>query len=275
MLPTCAVICRAFEPDGSPAVGTIFTAHLNKSVIYNGVVLSDDVVATTDAEGVATLNLWPNALSTENTYYAIRIDTAGHSATTGNIYVPNVASVELHTIATLNVTGSPLPAPVVVNGPKGDRGVQGEKGIQGVTGNTGPAGPKGSVGPKGDVGATGAQGMRGEIGIPGERGRAGLFGSDGLDGQQGREGPMGPPGPKGATGPRGEVITVDGMTVTGPQGLRGQQGPRGYTGDRGLMGATGVQGEPGLDTRTALEAMYSDQGHLMTTVTAALSAILS
>jgi hypothetical protein len=246
MLQTCKVICIAFEPDGSRVAGAVFSAKLNRSVVYQGLVLADEIAATANEEGVATLNLWPNALSKENTFYEVRIDVAGRAPTFGRVYVPNVDTVELHTIAEIT-------------------GATGATGIQGFRGAIGPAGPIGPIGP---------QGSRGELGAVGKSGRDGINGTDGIDGQQGIEGPMGPPGPLGATGPRGEVTTLDGVTLTGPIGPRGPMGPRGYSGDRGLMGATGPQGESGHDTQLALQAMYTDQGHLMTTVTAALREIL-
>lgn len=91
--------------------------------------------------------------------------------------------------------------PVVIEGPKGDRG---ERGFTGEQGDAGMNGRDGIAGAKGDTGVTGPQGAVGATGQVGQTGATGEPGKEGPQGIPGPEGPQGPPGDRGADGERGQ-----------------------------------------------------------------------
>ena len=91
-VPTVAVTCKASRQDGSSIAGAKFTARLNQTEIYNGFVVPATVTATADVNGLAVLNLWPNALGVVGSLYKI----TGADATDGRFLkafasVPNAA----------------------------------------------------------------------------------------------------------------------------------------------------------------------------------------
>lgn len=100
-IPTCAVACVVHNDDGTPAVGASITATLNRFEIDpdTGYVVPRRVEATTDANGEATLDLWPNALGTTESSYTVKITAPNGKRLTTTASVPNTAYADLHAIA--------------------------------------------------------------------------------------------------------------------------------------------------------------------------------
>ena len=91
MIPVVNVTFTAFDQSGAPVVGGRITARLDKTETYNGFVVPEEVSATTDASGVAVLQLWPNALGVAGSLYRVRAwnpDT-GRKFLDATISVPN------------------------------------------------------------------------------------------------------------------------------------------------------------------------------------------
>ena len=106
-ITTVPITCTFNDQNGNPIAGARVTAKLNKIEIYQGMLVADTATAVADANGVAVLNVWPNALGTQGSLYAI---TAISPATGGKfmdamVSVPNSAC-NLHQI--LNI--APYPA---------------------------------------------------------------------------------------------------------------------------------------------------------------------
>lgn len=101
MLPTCNVRCAVHENDGTPVAGALITARLDRFEIHDGYVVPELVEATTDAAGLATLALWPNALGATASTYQIRIIAPNGMALRTTATVPAVPDIDLHLIAEL------------------------------------------------------------------------------------------------------------------------------------------------------------------------------
>ena len=106
-ITTVPITCTFNDQNGNPIAGARVTAKLNKIEIYQGMLVADTATAVADVNGVAVLNVWPNALGTQGSLYAI---TAISPATGGKfmdamVSVPNSAC-NLHQI--LNI--APYPA---------------------------------------------------------------------------------------------------------------------------------------------------------------------
>ncbi|KAM9592964.1 LOW QUALITY PROTEIN: collagen alpha-1(VII) chain [Trichechus inunguis] len=190
-------------------------------------------------------------------------------------------------------SGSFLPVPERLRGPKGEPGERGplgkegpigfpgERGLKGDHGDPGPQGPPGlALGERGPPGPPGLAGEPGKPGIPGLPGRAGSVGEAGRPGErgergekgergeQGRDGPPGLPGPPGPPGPK---VSVDepgpGLSgKQGPPGLKGAKGEpgsdgdRGPKGDRGVPGIKGDRGESGERGLAGIRGLPGEQG---------------
>ena len=105
-IPTVAVTCIAYDQNGNPVAGGLFRARLNRTEIYNGFVVSEQVTGTADANGVVVLQLWPNALGVAGSSYritAINPDTRQQYLNTTAV-VPNSAC-NLHEI----IVAAPYP----------------------------------------------------------------------------------------------------------------------------------------------------------------------
>lgn len=103
-LKTCAVSATIHAPDGSPATNAIIMAELSQRVMQDGVVIPERIVQRTDANGQATLNLWPNAESPDlKTWYTIIISTPQGSVETFNITVPDAATANLRALERIEV----------------------------------------------------------------------------------------------------------------------------------------------------------------------------
>lgn len=106
-ITTVPITCTFNDQNGNPISGARVTAKLNKIEIYQGMLVADTATAVADANGVAVLNVWPNALGTQGSLYAI----AAISPATGGKFMDAMVSVpnsacNLHQI--LNI--APYPA---------------------------------------------------------------------------------------------------------------------------------------------------------------------
>lgn len=104
---TVPITCTFNDQNGNPIAGARVTAKLNKIEIYQGMLVADTATAVANSNGVAVLNVWPNALGTQGSLYAI----TAISPSTGGKFMDAVVSVpnspcNLHQI--LNI--SPYPA---------------------------------------------------------------------------------------------------------------------------------------------------------------------
>lgn len=105
---TVPVTCLAYDQQGNLVVGAVYTATLNRTEIYQGLIVPESVTATADSNGVAVLNLWPNALGVNSSMYtvkAINPDTGKDFLKNVTILVPNSAC-NLHQI----IVSEPYPA---------------------------------------------------------------------------------------------------------------------------------------------------------------------
>lgn len=101
-IPTVAVTVKLRAPDNTPYEGVIVRAKLDKPDFYQGIVVADDVQATTDANGDAVLNVFPNhpstGLGTTGSVYTFSARPPGARAISIEAQVPNTAC-NLDTIA--------------------------------------------------------------------------------------------------------------------------------------------------------------------------------
>jgi hypothetical protein len=105
-IPTVAVTCIAYDQNGNPVIGGLFRARLDRTETYNGFVVPEQVTGTADANGIAVLQLWPNALGVAGSSYritAINPDTRQQYLNT-TVVVPNSAC-NLHEI----IVAAPFP----------------------------------------------------------------------------------------------------------------------------------------------------------------------
>lgn len=100
-LPTCLVQCVVYDNDGAPVLGAEVLAKLDRAEVYNGYVVPASTVAFTNADGVCSLALWPNALGATESSYLIRIQTPVGKTIKLTATVPNVSTANLHEIANL------------------------------------------------------------------------------------------------------------------------------------------------------------------------------
>ena len=89
--PTIAVTCAASDQGGESVAGGVYTAKLDQTEIYDGFVVPEQVTATADADGLAILNLWPNALGVNGSSYRItaRNPDTGKKFFDASVVVPN------------------------------------------------------------------------------------------------------------------------------------------------------------------------------------------
>lgn len=89
--PTIAVTCAASDQGGESVAGGIYTAKLDQTEIYDGLVVPEQVTATADADGLVILNLWPNALGVNGSSYRItaRNPDTGKKFFDASVVVPN------------------------------------------------------------------------------------------------------------------------------------------------------------------------------------------
>jgi hypothetical protein len=101
MIPTCKVNCRVSNTDGTPMQGATITALLNSYEIYEGYVVPRRVEATTDAEGLCSMMLFPNQLGSVASSYTVTIRGKNARSEVVTAVVPAQTEADLHEIATL------------------------------------------------------------------------------------------------------------------------------------------------------------------------------
>jgi hypothetical protein len=94
--PTVAVTVTLESQEGVPYEGVTVRARLDGNEVYEGIVISDQAEAVTDASGVAVLDLFPNApspdgMGTQGTTYRFNAVIPGGRALNVNARVPNTA----------------------------------------------------------------------------------------------------------------------------------------------------------------------------------------
>lgn len=93
-IPTVAVTCRLFDQNGNAVSGGVVKARLTAADYYAGnLIAPEELQATADVNGVATINLFPNEIGERRTQYRIRAynpDT-GRRFIDGFANVPNIA----------------------------------------------------------------------------------------------------------------------------------------------------------------------------------------
>jgi len=104
-LPTVPVTCQAFDQNGDPVAGALVTAVLSRTEIYSGFVAPERVEAEADVNGIAVLNLFPNALGAMGSTYRVTM----LNPDTGKRFVDSVVTVpdspcNLHQILVLEPT---------------------------------------------------------------------------------------------------------------------------------------------------------------------------
>jgi hypothetical protein len=250
-----------------------------KGSVSGTVVYSETQTQPTNANGLLTSRIGSGTVITGNfsnidwgsdTYF-VKTETDPNGGTNYSIVGTTQLLSVPYALYAKN-SGSSLPGPQGIQGPKGDTGLQGVKGdtgaagAKGDTGATGPQGVKGdtglqgiqgvkgdtgAAGAKGDTGATGPQGVKGDTGVQGIQGVKGDTGLQGIQGVKGDTGAAGAKGDTGATGPQG---------VKGDTGLQGIQGVKGDTGAAGAKGDTGSAGPQGAKGDTGLQGIQGVKG---------------
>lgn len=99
--PTCNVLCAVFDDTGAPVAGATITAKLNQFDVYDGYLVPQPVVGTTDSTGQCTIALWPNQLGSTQSMYSVKIQSTNGKSLLVNATVPNVSSANLWEIAEL------------------------------------------------------------------------------------------------------------------------------------------------------------------------------
>lgn len=95
-IPTCAV--RAVVNDsvgGNPVANVRVTAKLSSFEYFEGFVVPRQVIGVTDANGIATLNLFPNELGSASSFYEVSIAVAGGKTLKTVAVIPNLTECEL------------------------------------------------------------------------------------------------------------------------------------------------------------------------------------
>lgn len=72
MLPTVAVTFIAYDQNGGPVAGARVQARLDRTEIYQGFVVPEQVEVVADGQGHVILNLWPNVLGVAGSAYRVR-----------------------------------------------------------------------------------------------------------------------------------------------------------------------------------------------------------
>jgi hypothetical protein len=95
-------------PNGAPIANTVIEIQLSRSSfddVITGVVLPRVVTATTDTDGKATVNLWPNSLP----YYVTVLDTETDAGLSYKFMVPSVDLGSIMRLQDLVVVGDMSP----------------------------------------------------------------------------------------------------------------------------------------------------------------------
>lgn len=70
-IATTQVTCTFFNQSGAAVPGAQVTARLDRTEIYQGMVVPKEVSAVADVNGIALLQLWPNALGVNGSRYRV------------------------------------------------------------------------------------------------------------------------------------------------------------------------------------------------------------
>ncbi|WP_020380557.1 SGNH/GDSL hydrolase family protein [Pseudacidovorax intermedius] len=101
-LPTCQVRVVVFDSaGGAPVAGAQVQAQLSSYDVGDGYVVPRLVVGTTDIDGEAFLDLWPNQLGSSESFYTVTITAPNGKRLRTIAVVPNQASADLQDIAEL------------------------------------------------------------------------------------------------------------------------------------------------------------------------------
>jgi hypothetical protein len=100
-LDTCAVLCTIYDDTGVSVSGATITAQLNSFDVDKGYITPMLVQVTTDADGLATLNLWPNKRGATSSYYKVKIYTPSGKTLALDAVVPNERAARLEDVALL------------------------------------------------------------------------------------------------------------------------------------------------------------------------------
>lgn len=100
VIPTVPVTITLAKQSGQPLAGVEISAMLSRNELFNGLIVPNQQVTTTDAAGVAVLSLFPNQLGSQSSQYIFRL--TGPSGKTLSLVgtVPN-APCTLESIVTL------------------------------------------------------------------------------------------------------------------------------------------------------------------------------
>ena len=98
-LPTVLVSCQASDQNGNFVAGAEYVAQLTVTEVYAGFVVPETVYATGDANGLAILELWPNALGVASSMYRVTATNpdTGRRFLDTTVVVPN-SDCQLHQI---------------------------------------------------------------------------------------------------------------------------------------------------------------------------------
>ena len=94
--PTVTVTATISDQNGGPVEGAIITMVMDRSEVYGGIIVKESVSGTTNASGVATLSVFPNALGSNGSQYKVTIVTPEQTIRSTAV-VPN-SNCNLHDI---------------------------------------------------------------------------------------------------------------------------------------------------------------------------------
>ncbi|MET3514357.1 hypothetical protein ABIC63_002129 [Pseudacidovorax sp. 1753] len=101
-LPTCQVRVVVFDSaGGAPVAGAQVQAQLSSYDVGDGYVVPRLVVGTTDIDGEAFLDLWPNQLGSSESFYTVTITAPNGKRLRTIAVVPNQPTADLQDIAEL------------------------------------------------------------------------------------------------------------------------------------------------------------------------------
>lgn len=271
---TINVTIRAIDQNGQPLAHAPISARLtNLEVTQNlGYVVQESNAVIADANGVAVMALWPNALgSTESSYkFTIRnpnnwqIETIIATLPNNDCELHNVADLPAYPGKTdgqlaieeaIAAVAPALAAKTAAEAAAIEAGLSATEAAENaaitsnfnitigtvtegnaaatITGTT-PNRVLNLVIPKGVKGDTGLQGIQGTAGINGINGLNGSDGADGVDGLDGKSAYQ-------LAVDSGFVGTLNQWILS----LKGDKGDKGDTGNTGLTGGTGLTGAEG------------------------------
>ncbi len=94
-LDTITVRARLYDQDGDPAEGALICYTLDRYDFANGVVVPETHQAIADADGLTSVDLWPNSAGERNSHYKVQAVRNGITLLQGVAVFPAVAEVDL------------------------------------------------------------------------------------------------------------------------------------------------------------------------------------